>query len=915
MWRSILVWTFLLALTVPVRSQQGALDDRTPANRPLSEVLQQAFAQYEAGQLDAARDAFTGALARATLADDTPAAADAHRGLGLVLSQKAEYPAARAELTIALTLATRASDRAGMAQTEMALFDVARLTGAWDEARASLARALAGFKAIGDRLGIARALLAETYDQALSIEDERERFKQAERIAIELGDKKLLARVLHGWGDHEFVRGDFSAAMLKLDRVIALLEELGDRRNLARALTSLGRLNRAHGHPEVSLTLYERALRAQREVGDQQGIIQTINASAVALEALGRQREATTSFERALQLARQTGSARIIDFQAGNLAGAYLNAKRYAKAADLLTEVLRQPPENALAAVRWGALGEAYLHLGRFEDGRRAFDRSIELQRAVGNPEDLLQVLDGRATLRRAMGEKQGALDDEQEALRLVEEVRARLVPTDFMKRGFATRHQQVYSNTIGLLHALGRDADALQTAEMARGRALVDLLAARGIADHEPGAASVRGVDSEGAAATVLARTRSQIASPESAPAPDLAEIADTARRLNSTFLLYYVTPDATFIFVVSPSSAVRCVRVSVAATRLEALIRRTRPEPRSAPHVANPLTLTQATATTRALQTRGGDVFVAGASDRQQWRDLHRLLIQPVLSSLPRQAGARLTIVPHGPLFLLSFAALRDARGRYLLEDYTLDYAPTAGVFRFTNAAARRALDRVPEYLLVADPTSMATLPNQRPLAALPGARREIAAIQRFLPSGSVTVLRGDTARERDVRERMRTATVVHLATHGIVRNDDPLDSFLALGRNGPNAEDDGRLTAAKVYDLDLHADLIVLSGCRTALGAISGDGIASLTRAFLSAGTASVIATLWDVADEPTYRLVPDFYRLRALGSQKAEALRAAQLRLLRALRAGEIKIGDVSLPEEPFLWAGFVLVGEP
>ena len=119
---------------------------------------------------------------------------------------------------------------------------------------------------------------------------------------------------------------------------------------------------------------------------------------------------------------------------------------------------------------------------------------------------------------------------------------------------------------------------------------------------------------------------------------------------------------------------------------------------------------------------------------------------------------------------------------------------------------------------------------------------------------------MLRGDRAREPSVRDGLSDATVVHFATHGIVHDRRPLDSFLALGRAGTAPDADGRLTAAEVYQLRLNADLVVLSACRTALGSDSGDGLAGLTRAFLSAGAASVMATMWDVADEPTYRLLP-------------------------------------------------------
>lgn len=89
--------------------------------------------------------------------------------------------------------------------------------------------------------------------------------------------------------------------------------------------------------------------------------------------------------------------------------------------------------------------------------------------------------------------------------------------------------------------------------------------------------------------------------------------------------------------------------------------------------------------------------------------------------------------------------------------------------------------------------------------------------------------------------------------------------------------------------------------------------------LTRAFFYAGTPSVVAALWDVADEPTFRLVSGFYSRLAAAPDKARALRSAQLSMLRALRAGEVKVptaaGAVTLPEHPVLWAGFVPVGEP
>src|SRR5262249_27155466 len=129
----------------------------------------------------------------------------------------------------------------------------------------------------------------------------------------------------------------------------------------------------------------------------------------------------------------------------------------------------------------------------------------------------------------------------------------------------------------------------------------------------------------------------------------------------------------------------------------------------------------------------------------------------------------------------------------------------------------------------------------------------------------------------------------------------------------------ESDGLLTAQEIYSWQLDADLVVLSACRSAGGLITGDGMATFARAFIYAGASSIVASLWDVADEPTNRLLPAFYRTWLGGATKARALRSAQLELIRALRTGTVQVdtpaGRVALPEQPLFWAGFALIGEP
>jgi CHAT domain-containing protein len=257
--------------------------------------------------------------------------------------------------------------------------------------------------------------------------------------------------------------------------------------------------------------------------------------------------------------------------------------------------------------------------------------------------------------------------------------------------------------------------------------------------------------------------------------------------------------------------------------------------------------------------------------------------------------------------------FAALRDPSGRYLVERYATHVAP-AGAF-FDYSAPRVA--RPSSALLVADPVGMPRIAGEAPLVRLPGAAAEVRAIAKLWPAGSATVLDGASATEARVMADAPRQGVVHFATHAIVRDANPSSSFLALGR-ADGAPGAGELTPAKIERLSLDAGLVVLSACRSAGGTPTGDGIATLARAFISSGVSSVVATVWDVADAPTTRLLPAFYRAWLAGADKASALRTAQLRLLADLRAGRVtvptKLGRVVLPEDPTFWAGFVLIGE-
>jgi CHAT domain-containing protein len=253
---------------------------------------------------------------------------------------------------------------------------------------------------------------------------------------------------------------------------------------------------------------------------------------------------------------------------------------------------------------------------------------------------------------------------------------------------------------------------------------------------------------------------------------------------------------------------------------------------------------------------------------------------------------------IVPHGPLMLLSFAPLTNDRGVALVERHTISYAPALSVFRYTGAhrvrpgmppgaAARSAL-------IVADPLP----PADAGLDRLPGTLQEGRAVRQRIGDADALLLSGATATEAAVKRSAGSRRVLHLATHGLVSQQRPLASSLLFAQG---EGDDGYLRADEVFGLTLNADLVVLSGCSTGLGRLSGEGMLGLTRSFFFAGAASLVVSYWDVSDAATTELMDRFYAALAQGRNKAEALRIAQIETRRR-------------HPHPALWAAFVLQGE-
>jgi CHAT domain-containing protein len=262
-----------------------------------------------------------------------------------------------------------------------------------------------------------------------------------------------------------------------------------------------------------------------------------------------------------------------------------------------------------------------------------------------------------------------------------------------------------------------------------------------------------------------------------------------------------------------------------------------------------------------------------------------LYKKLIAPLHSQLTTR---KLVVVPYGLLNELPFAALTPDGRRYLGDTYAITYLPSVSVLPYLHARAKPTGNQA---LVLANDKE----PGLPRLSYAEGEARSVASLLGVQP------LLGSDATASVLRNQASNYDIVHLIAHFDLDGQHPLSSRILLGQG---KGEDGSLELNDVFGLDLrNTNLVVLSGCQSQRGARTrGDDVIGLSRAFIYAGSRSVMASLWSVDDDATQQLMIAFYTHLKDGLTKAEALGAAQADVRRKY-------------PNPFYWAGFVLTGDP
>ncbi|NJN92817.1 MAG: CHAT domain-containing protein [Anaerolineales bacterium] len=717
-------------------------------------------------------------------------------------------------------------------------------------------------------------------------------------------------------GDYSVITGWNSFWLDPTDLLIT------DRSGEALTLGQIGEVYHRQGRTDEALTILKQALAIQRQLGRQAEAGITLTSIGAVYADQGDYEAALTAYQQALteaHAAAQPGQEGVAQYRVGQL---YFLEKHYEQAQAAfqaalvrLRQVNNRPEE-----------GRVLINLGLLYSVQRQYSQALDylaqgltILREVGDQEGIGLALSYQGQIYEAQDRHGQAITAYQQALEIVESIRA-TAGSEQGRASFIAQYALLYEKTVRLLIRQDQAQAAFFVTERGRARAFIDSLATGQLqlndnvaADllarqqtlameqealkQQLGQAYLRKASNE----TVVA-LKTQLATAEQAHQEALAAIAARSDQLAA------LTPGRSSQTLLDVAGVQQRLEAGTALLSFHILEKQTLAFLITPDHFeVVELPVSREQLTNQVSRLRDLLAFKQPEATQAAAQELYQALIPNFQSLLPT-LPSRLLIVPHGPLHYLPFVALYDStQAKYLVEQYELVMLPSASVLPFITA------DRQPHStdltaLVVGNPTpgdlTADLLAGADPveLPPLPYAQKEAEAIAALY---NIEPLFGADATESAVRRQAEQAGMVHLAAHGYYNPAAPLNSLIALTPDSHQspATQDGWLTVGEVYGLNLkQADLVVLSACQTQLGELSaGDELVGLTRAFIFAGTPSVMASLWNVDDAATAHLMEKFYIHLRAGMSKASALRQAQLDTL------------ADFPD-PYYWAAFTLSGD-
>lgn len=691
----------------------------------------------------------------------------------------------------------------------------------------------------------------------------------------------------------------------------------------AEVFRDLGMCYSAVGQADAALKYYQDAADAYEKSGDMANKAMAYNSMAVVYLTTKGHSDFETQFNKAKELAgyvTDKSAEAALDY---NYAQYKYTQHKYTEAIPLYESAVskaKQAEDIRTQSMALRGLGLCFHDLNSQEKAREAFEQAALLADKIGTLEAQWDCALGLGKVYKALGDTKKAEEYLLKAVALVEKERGQY-SRDSFKTFNMDQRQECFRDLVDLLVADKRYDVALEVAEKGKARAFLDLLEGRMrrkpgesvaavitpddqfkkkteddrilVAMATPGTSGFRSVQVVPKASTLV---ESSAVSPINAAPPSLAEIKELVKKSGSYFVEYSVMPDKVYLWVVSPTGEVSMPPpIKISIVDLEKKIR-------------------EATASITATSKSMKELGEIEQKRQTLLKDLYALLISPAVPFLPKGAEDIVTIVPYGPLFRVPFAALIGPDNKFLVESHTISFVPAIGVLRATQKLETQQ-EKGNTLLAFGNPITKSI----SFLGTLPYSEREVKKVAELFGKDKATIEIGEKATKEALRQLAPNNTIIHLATHGLINEERPMDSALVLA---PQGDDDGLLTVRDIFMMPaLKARLVVLSACQTGRGKVTGDGVVGLSRAFIIAGTPSVVVSQWNVDDVMTEYQMDKFYRSFLSGTPKAKALRDAQLQTIAFMEKtqttstipGTTAKAPAARPN-PRYWAAFQLIGE-
>lgn len=687
------------------------------------------------------------------------------------------------------------------------------------------------------------------------------------------------ARSLNNLGTLYSSLGQYVTALKLHQQQLALLQPLQSPTEEAKAVQNLGTIYHDLGQLEKAAEFYREALAIFEALGEQPGEADVLgNLGAIAIQQ-GQWNQAQDWLQQQLAIAQTIGNPLTEATVFGNLGRVYEGLAQSSAARDAYQQQLtlaENQQDRAQAATALTNLGAMAHDQGQYDEAQAFHRQGLNLNQELGNRLRQAKNLSNIATTAFRQGDLETAVEIQAQAIEQLETVRDRNLQ-DASKISLLELYRRNYAQHQQLLVAVGQPLRALEISERGRARAFVELLSDR---------------------------TATQSTTKLPTEPPNLTDLKRIAKTQQATLVEYSIintgiSNPSLYTWVIPPTGQIS-FHQTVLDKPIQQLVKHSR---RSLGNQGRSFSFVPPENLPVVEQTR---------RQNQHLQDLHQLLIAPIADQLPQDPNQTVIFIPQDELFLVPFPALQDTQGNYLIEQYSILTAPSIQALDLTHQQSQRLGSPNPhdlkpnDILIVGNPTMPSIyspgLDADTPLSPLVGAEDEARQIAQLL---GTTALIKDAATERAVKRRSEQAKLIHLATHGLLDYGNPqltgVDDLPGAIALAPSNQEDGLLTTAELLQLDLKADLVVLSACDTGRGELTADGVIGLSRSLMTAGVSSVMVSLWQVPDDSTAMLMTEFYKQWQSSGNKADALRQAMLNTMEQYSA-------------PIHWSAFTLMGE-